>query len=431
MGEVFIVRPADGGPSWFVAVAAAAEICHGIDSLSELRPRPVSPGEPTVSSKGGAHSIPSRLCVVAICCVASSWASRAAAQAIPGIELHWTAPPGCPSAEDLQRHVRHLLGPDAASATPKERLVVEGVVARANQRYKLSLGVRHGGRAAANRSFESDSCESLAGAAAVSLTLLARGGEAAWDQSGSSLAASPPSSPQTTTSSQPAPPSSPQATTSSQPPPARPPPPGPAPTPAPAPAPSLAATKSKEAPAEIRAELPLEDRWYAMLEAPLFAFDDGTLPSPSLGAGMGLGARRDRYDAVLAGMLWLDQSAPAPATESSFGAKYVRRTGKLTGCYALPFGQFDVGPCLTLALEYVTAQGTGPEVVGGPGRFAWITAGLAARARWSPARRTALFLRTSLALGTSRPTFAIDAVGPVFRVAAAAAGLDMGLEWIL
>jgi hypothetical protein len=79
----------------------------------------------------------------------------------------------------------------------------------------------------------------------------------------------------------------------------------------------------------------------------------------------------------------------------------------------------------------VSARGAGPDVVGDSGHATWLTVGLGARAGWSLARWAAIFLRPSLTLNTSRPTFAIDGVGPLYQVPVASVAVDLGCEWIL
>jgi hypothetical protein len=60
----------------------------------------------------------------------------------------------------------------------------------------------------------------------------------------------------------------------------------------------------------------------------------------------------------------------------------------------------------------------------------WLTAGLGARAAWTLARWAALFVRPTLSLTTSRPTFAIDGFGALYKVPLAAGGVEIGSEWI-
>jgi hypothetical protein len=61
----------------------------------------------------------------------------------------------------------------------------------------------------------------------------------------------------------------------------------------------------------------------------------------------------------------------------------------------------------------------------------WFEVGLGARAEWSVAPWAAIFVRPSVAFATSRPTFAIDGVGSLYRVPAAAVAIELGCEWIL
>jgi hypothetical protein len=156
--------------------------------------------------------------------------------------------------------------------------------------------------------------------------------------------------------------------------------------------------------------------------------DEGILPSSAYGLGVAAGIRVGHVQVMLAGVLWQTQSS---TYASVYGANYTRRSGEVAGCYAFRKGPFEAGPCLTMGLENVTAAGSGPEIMGGPGQATWLTVGLAARAEWSPFDWGALFLRPSLTLTTSRPTFAIDSVGALYQVPLAAVGVQIGCEWIL
>ncbi len=362
----------------------------------------------------------------------------AAAQPIPGIDVHWAAPGTCPGAADVQARVRRLLGAEAPSSPRRERIAVDGTVARANGRYRLTLHVSNlsdtraaGQPAGVTRVFDSESCESLAGAAAVTLVLLARGNPH-WDEratspsgapappaSGSaSVAASAP--PAAAATERPSGPSPPQALTPQAPPPA-PAPPSPAP-----PAPQAPAREAPAATADGRGGA----RWSAVLRGPLLAVDEGVLPSWAAGVGVGAGLRVNGFEAALTAVLWL------PQTDGEGGAgiyqgSYARRTGELAGCYEWPWAGLELGPCVTLALEDVTASGMGADLVGGPGHIAWMTVGLAARARWSPWPWGAVFVRPRLAFNTSRPTFTIDGFGSLYQTPLVTVGLDLGFEWIL
>ena len=170
--------------------------------------------------------------------------------------------------------------------------------------------------------------------------------------------------------------------------------------------------------------------WSAVLSGPLLVADEGTLPSWAFGLGFGVGIRVRRFEAVLNAILWLRQPG-APADLSPYGAQYERRTGQLSTCYGWPLHSIELGPCLVLAVEDVTATATGgSDLVGGPGNIPWMTVGVAARARWSPSDWLALSARPSVGFNTSRPIYVIDQVGTLYRTAPATVGFDLGCEWI-
>jgi carbohydrate-selective porin OprB len=83
-----------------------------------------------------------------------------------------------------------------------------------------------------------------------------------------------------------------------------------------------------------------------------------------------------------------------------------------------------------MTLEDVTADSTGTDVVDRQGHVSWLALGLGVRAGVSPSRLVTLFLRPSASFTTSRPTFAIDGFGPLYKVPFAAVGVEMGSEWI-
>lgn len=380
----------------------------------------------------------------------------AAAQPVPGVEVRWVAPAGCPQVADVQARLHRLLGAGATS-TGGQRLVADATVAQASGRFRLSLRVRKSGEEGETRVFDSDSCESLAGAAAVTLALLVHGAPRARGALGaSSPVAAPPatspgsspstlpaslpamvpgSSPSTSASSASAASASPEAATSpraaaASPFSTAPPPSAPSPTVAERPSSqTLDPAAAREAPADAVSH-PAKRRWSLVLGGPLMIVDEGVLPSWALGTGLGIGIRVDRFETLVTGALWLTQNDGTTST-NFYGVRYTRRSGEWSSCYEWGTGAFELGPCITASLEDVVAQGTGPGVVGGPAGIPWITVGLGARARWSPRRWTAVFVRPTLVFNTSRPRFAIDALGSLYQVPLAAVGINVGCEWIL
>jgi hypothetical protein len=315
----------------------------------------------------------------------------------------------------------------------------------ANGRYRLSLKVRQPNAqpAEVTRVVESTSCDGLAGAAAVILALFARG-EA-------DRAASPAAPSGTDTPSSLPPSESAQASSGgSSPPPSREggPPSGstpgasPSPQASSSPPPSGARKTANPQPVtrvappgeEAHGPPPARDqdrietgRWRPALQGPLLASDAGVLPSEAYGAGGGIGIRVSHLVVILSGVLWVSQDDPR-ATSTT--AAYQRRTGELSGCYYWQYGQFEGGPCLMMTLEDVIADGSGTRVVDRQGHVSWLALGLGAQARWSLAKWAALFLRPAVSFTTSRPTFAIDGYGPLYKVPLAAVSVEVGPEWI-
>jgi hypothetical protein len=372
---------------------------------------------------------------------ALAWSGTVDAQPLAGVEVRWVAPVRCPGPDDVRARVRRLLGPRAPKASRQEPLIAEATVVAIDGRYRLTLTVRQGDESSGvTRIFESTSCESLAGAAAVTLALLARG-EARSDgatppgtsqpgttePAASPPAASPPATAQPATS---APAASPPATAQPSAPATSPPPTSPPAAPAPATAPAdVVANAHPETPAFPSSTAPASPATsgpHVALAAPLLAVGTGVLPSWAYGVGAGVEARMDRLRVRLAGFLWLSRSA----SETLYEATYHRRSAELSGCYAWPEGSFEVGPCLAVTFEDVSASGSGPGVVSGSGHVRWLTVGVAARAGWSVRKWATLFVRPGVTFTTSRPTFAIDGVGPLYQVPLVAGGAEVGCEWI-
>jgi hypothetical protein len=168
-------------------------------------------------------------------------------------------------------------------------------------------------------------------------------------------------------------------------------------------------------------------RWSPAVRVPVLVSDEGVLPSAGYGLGLGAGVRVSQLLIMLSGIVWLSQSETGT---SPYAATYRRRTGELSGCYSWQYGQFEGGPCLMTTFEDVTADGSGGGVVDRQGHVSWLTLGFGARAGLLLTRWATLFFRPIVSFTTSRPTFAIDGVGPLYKVPLAAVGVQVGSEWI-
>jgi hypothetical protein len=152
------------------------------------------------------------------------------------------------------------------------------------------------------------------------------------------------------------------------------------------------------------------------------------LPASAYGFGAAVGFRANRVHMMLAGFFWLPQDG---AGTGLYSGRYERRSAEVSACYGWSAGPFELGPCATLSLEDVSANATGPDVVGADGQATWLTVGVAARAAWSIERWAEVFVRPRAAITTARPTFAIDGIGSLYQVPLVSGGVDLGCEWIL
>ncbi len=349
------------------------------------------------------------------CAAAAIWASVAAVQRSSqadepvAVMIRWDAPSNCPAAADVESRLGQLLGPEASRAPARQPLAADGTVVAVNGRYQLRLNVRRAGHAiGGTRVFDSDTCAGLAGAAAVTLALLARDqGSLASGGSEDAGAAAPTSMPPAASLS-----TAPAATEER--------------TPTAPPSPVVKAT-SHEGGSLADAGGRKRD-WYADLELPLVV-DSGVLPSWAYGLGLGAGVRGHHVQIVLAGLLWLPQTADPAGTPYSI--RYARYTGELSACYGWSLGPFEAGPCMLARLEDVSARGTGPDILTSTGQRAWMTVGIAANARWSLGAWMALYVRPGVAFATTRPPFSIAGIGPLYQVPIAAVAFNIGWEWIL
>jgi hypothetical protein len=380
-----------------------------------------------------------RLALAGAATVVATWARLGDAKPASGIDLHWVAPPRCPGPDEVRARVRNLLGKEAAGASSGDRLLAEGTVVEVGGHYRLSLRIKLASEPTGRtRVFESASCDGVAGAAAVTLALLARGegrteaGDAS-PASGASVAPSAGTQPDASSSPPPAPSSAtspgapaevaPSSTPSSTLPEATPVQERPLEPPA-------ASHSAKGPPAEETAhdeEGMVTATWSPVLRVPVLITDAGVLPSVGYGIGLGVGIHVRQLRVMLSGALWLSQDG---GSQTPYSATYQRRTGELSGCYAWQYGKFEGGPCLIMTLEDVTADSSGTNIVDSQGHVTWLTMGLGAHVGYSPARLLTLFLRPSVSLTTSRPTFAIDGFGPLYEVPLAAVGVEIGSEWI-
>ena len=331
------------------------------------------------------------------------------------LDLRWDAPPGCPSRDEIHDRIRALAGSSLDRATG---LSAEGQIARADGRFFLTLLVRDGPDVR-KRVIASDSCSTLAGAAAVTLAFLlgidvappelsgegergaapARDGAPAPGERNRENAGKEPRA-QGKESGQ----RSDQRSEQS---------------------PAVAATAVTPAPSA-----PTRP-WAVVLRGPVVVADVGLLPRTAVGVGLAVGMRYGSWRALVAGQLSTGQTVSVSEQGGApIGAELQRMTGQVAICHGWRSRRFELAPCVALALEYVAARGTGEGVSPQSGRAVWPAPSVGAVAHWYAIESLALFAGASGYLELSRPHLVIDGVGEIAQLGRVAASASAGVEWI-
>ncbi|MBN1612707.1 MAG: hypothetical protein JW940_39150 [Polyangiaceae bacterium] len=310
------------------------------------------------------------------------------------MHLTWDAPAQCPQQAAVEERMAELTASLAGKLKPS-RLRAEGRIESIGERYRLTL-VIHDGSAVGTRVIESDSCEDLGGAAAVTLGLLVRVEQTSnarlSDSTLGGVAEQPPRKPAST-------------------------------KPRPRP-------ESPAQPIVDQGHEPTSrSQWDWLLRVPRIGIDVGVFPRPSYGAGLALGLGHQGWRVLLGGTLWLPQSIPVPGFPG-FSVETNRASLDLEGRRSWQVGRFEVGPCLIANLDGVVARGSGPGVVSRSRQVVWLSLGLGLGGAWRLQEHTSVTLNVGGRFSTSRPHLVIHSLPEVHRVRPAAVGARVAYQWI-
>lgn len=274
----------------------------------------------------------------------------ALAEPQPSIDIRWEAPPDCPQESDVRDRIQNLLG----SGRHDNHLRAEGTITRMDKRFRLDLVVRVRDLVG-TRSIEANSCEDLAGAAAVELGLLIHSAKAASEpsRSGTQPPTFPPvrgSEPSSSHSDGTDKPSS-QGNSDAS------------------PKERAPAGEKSESKADVEREAKAQPtqvesrrRWHALVQAPALEVGVGPLPHPVVGVGLSLGLEYAKWQLQLKGISWQRQSVPAPGFPG-YGTDVDRIGATFWGCREFRSSWVGVSPCLTVGLDRVSARGNGRNIV--------------------------------------------------------------------
>lgn len=345
--------------------------------------------------------------------------TAARAQPRDPIDLEWTAPAECPRIESVRARLRKLAGPLKSTGNT---LRAEATITRNDDGgLHLRLLVRSGSLAG-ERNMDGKSCSALAGAAAVTLVLLLHssepltendlagtsntapaGGQSKSDASTNGAASNPAATDRSATRQDPI-----RATPS-------------APTP-PDQHPSRPAPGPDARP---------ERRWHVLLQLPQVELGLGPLHQPSVGLAIAAGAALDRWRFLAKGSLWFSQHATASNADQQYGADIDRQAITLLTCRGVPLSSgFELSPCLSLAVQHLSARGTGVHVGPQTGTATWFAIGAGAQGRVNVAPWLRLVLGLDAQLQVAQPSLSVDEIGPVERLLPVALLTTLGPEWI-
>jgi hypothetical protein len=286
--------------------------------------------------------------------------------------LHWSAPAGCPDASGVKARIEAIVG-SALAAT----IDADVVVHRAEEsRYAAEVRVRLHGGDVGERSLEEATCDLVADAVATILTM-------ALDPRAQHPVA-------------------------------------PAPTSVSADRPSSLEAASRPSPSEnVVASRPSQRRPAGseprFAAGPVAMVDDGTLPSPALGAGGALAwypVAPLRVEVTV--VRWLEQSATVEG--QPFGGTFQLTSAHLRSCWSLVGRTVTIGPCAGVEAAHIDARGFHSTTVA-DGAATWWSPSAGALLHWTPLQAIGLAALGDVVLPVARPTFVIVSGGPIHQAA--------------
>lgn len=151
----------------------------------------------------------------------------------------------------------------------------------------------------------------------------------------------------------------------------------------------------------------------------------GTLPKPSLGIGaaLALQARSLRFE--LRGAFHLPQSTTFPGTQ--LGARFSVISFAARGCWLPSLGAFEIGPCIGVDVQHVSASGFGGDVRLDGHATSWGPA-LGALGRVRLTKAFAIVVAAEGAIPITRQHFVYADVGPLHRASPVAVQLLIATE---
>jgi hypothetical protein len=301
-----------------------------------------------------------------------------AQDALP-LELHWRAPPECPSAAHVRAEPERIARARPGFALTPLRASAE--VEKRGATYALELHTEHAGERG-ERQLDAADCSTLVRTLTLVLALAYGAGVELANESGNA------------------------------------PPQGPEPAPNATPPLAAGATQSQ---AVDRANSP-EIRGH-QLDTKLWVAGGvtlGLLPSAALSLSAGVELARGAWSVAVGIEAWPTLS---DSLYANLHARFDALGGQLRGCRTLPVSTLELGLCATLRAAAMRGRSLG-ATADGSATAPWYALGGSAGLSWPRGSWLVLRIEAGVAASLDRPQFVIDGVGTVQRVAAWVGALD-------
>lgn len=348
-----------------------------------------------------------------ICLVLACGLSGASLAAEERLRLTWSAPPGCPSSDEVRRAASRNVGTGRAGDLPleAEAHVEERPLDAAERRFRVVLRTRRGS-ATGERVIEASTCQGVAEATAVVLSLALVAAETppvdGDDESSAAFDLETPERSRTEASGE-----RPPSTTEDGPPrqPAR--------------AQHRGPTAAGSAPASDARLAGDRTSWALGVQV---AAERGTLPSWAPGGSLVAAwvPGRARLEADV--RRWAARSKNVEGSQA--GARFQATSLGVRGCYAVSRAAVELSPCAGGDAHFVRARGFGADTNHDVDvRWIAVTAGLLGRTpltSW-----LALRGRVEAVAPLTRPTFVVERVGAVHQSSSLGLAAFFGAEALI
>jgi hypothetical protein len=164
------------------------------------------------------------------------------------------------------------------------------------------------------------------------------------------------------------------------------------------------------------------------LRAPLVGVDVGPLPEQTLTFGAAAGWRFEAFEATLGARrgssqtIWIDGMP-------GYGAEVARTTAELRACYAFRSNAFRAGPCLLMAVDWLTVSGLGDQVRSKTSHAPAFAAGAGAVGSIFLGDSWALIALVGVQTQLSRARVVVGGLGDVTQLSQFAFSASTAVEW--